>query len=92
MKVIVRAKAAADIEDIYSWIVEDNPRAAARIVRRLRDRIDMLGARGLAHIGRSGLVRGTREVVEAPYIIIYTVDDERELVTIIAIVHGARKR
>ncbi|MBI3702577.1 MAG: type II toxin-antitoxin system RelE/ParE family toxin [Rhizobiales bacterium] len=38
MKVIVRAKAEDDLDDIFQWIVRDSPRAAARMVARIRDR------------------------------------------------------
>ena len=47
---------------------------------------------GLSHIGRPGLVEGTRELVEAPYIIIYMVDEPADEITVLAIVHGARDR
>jgi plasmid stabilization system protein ParE len=55
MKVVTRPKAADDLETIFSWIAKDNPSAAVRMVRRLRERIERLGTPGLAHIGRLGL-------------------------------------
>ena len=55
-------------------------------------RIDRLAIPGLSHIGRPGLVEGTRELVEAPYIIIYMVDEPADEITVLAIVHGARDR
>jgi toxin ParE1/3/4 len=71
MKVVVREAAAGDLDDILEWISRDNPRAAAGMVRRILSRIDRLAIPGLSHIGRPGLVEGTRELVEAPYIIVY---------------------
>jgi len=68
MKVVVQEAAARDLDDILDWISGDNPRAAAELVRRVLARIDRLAIPGLFHIGRPGLVDGTRELVEAPYI------------------------
>jgi plasmid stabilization system protein ParE len=45
-----------------------------------------------SHIGRPGLVEGTREFVEAAYIIVYMVDETADEITVLAIVHGARDR
>ena len=42
-------------------------------------------------MGRPGLVEGTRELIEGPYIIVYKVFDDREVV-ILSVVHGARDR
>jgi len=92
MKVVVREAAASDLDDIFDWISRDNPRAAAELVRRIRARINRLAISGLAHVGRLGLVEGTRELVEAPYIIVYVVDEPSDEITVLAIVHGARDR
>ncbi len=92
MKVVVREAAVGDLDDIFDWISRDNPRAAAELVRRIRARINRLAISGLSHIGRPGLVEGTRELVEAPYIIIYMVDEPADEVIVLAIVHGARDR
>ena len=92
MKVVIYESAAADLDGIFNWISENSPRAAADLVRRVRARINRLGIRGLAHIGRPGLVEGTRELIEAPYIIVYRVDEATDEIAVLAIVHGARNR
>ena len=92
MKVIVRARAASDLEQLFQWIAKENPRAAAAMVSRISDRINALELDSLAHMGRIGFVAGTLELVEYPYIIIYRVDDARREVDVLAIVHGARNR
>jgi toxin ParE1/3/4 len=92
MKVVVREAAAADLDGIFDWISRDNPRAAAELVRRIRVRINRLAISGLSHVGRLGLVEGTRELVEAPYIIVYMVDEPSDEIVVLAIVHGARDR
>ncbi len=92
MKVIVREAAARDLDDILDWISRDSPRAAAELVRRILARIDRLTIPGLSHMGRPGLVEGTRELVEPPYIIVYMVDEPADEIAVLAIVHAARDR
>ena len=93
MKVVVHEAAAADLESIFDWISRDSPRAAAELVRRIRTRINYLAEPGLVHVGRPGQVRGTRELVEGPYIIVYTVDEPPgDEITVLAVIHGARQR
>ena len=92
MKVIVRERAEDDLDDIFQWIAKDNPRAAAGVVSRIRDRINALELDSLAHMGRLGFVEGTLELVEYPYLIIYRVDDARREVVVLSIMHGARER
>jgi len=92
MKIIVREAAANDIDDIYAWIAKDNPRAAAGMVERIALRISRLAVIGLSRIGRPGLVEGTRELVEAPYIIVYEVDEAADEIVVLAVMHGAQDR
>ena len=92
MKVIVREKADADLDNIFQWIARDNPRAAAAMVARIRDRINGLELDSLAHMGRLGYVEGTLELVEYPYLIIYLVEEARREVVVLSIVHGAQDR
>lgn len=92
MNVIVRAEAAEDLAGIFTWIARDNPRAAAETVRRIRRHIGRLGTPGLAHMGRPGRVSGTRELIEAPYIVVYEVHEDRDELVVLAIFHGAQNR
>jgi toxin ParE1/3/4 len=92
MNVVIRRRAADDLERIFTRIAEDNRTAATGVIHRLRDRIVRLGTPGLAHMGRAGLVEGTRELVDPPYVIVYKVDDDREVVEIVAIFHAAQNR
>jgi addiction module RelE/StbE family toxin len=92
MKVIIRKAAQDDLDQIAAWISKDNPRAAVSMVSRIRDHMDLLEEDKLAHMGRPGLIEGTRELVEYPYIIIYRVDEELSEVVVLSIVHGARDR
>jgi toxin ParE1/3/4 len=92
MKIIIRKAAQDDLDRIASWIGKDNRRAAVSMVSRIRDHIDLLEEDNLAHMGRPGLVEGTRELIEYPYIVVYRVDEERREVVIVSVVHGARHR
>ncbi len=92
MKVVVRESAQVDLDRIAEWIGKDSPRAAARIVSTIRDRINVLETDELAQMGRPGLVEGTRELLEYPYIIVYGVHEDRGEIVVLSIVHGARDR
>ena len=92
MKVVIREAAEHDLDGIFAWIAKDNRHAAADMVARIRDRINLLELNPLAHMGRPGFVEGTRELDEYPYIIVYKVFDERREVLIISIVHGVQDR
>jgi toxin ParE1/3/4 len=92
MKIIVHESAARDLDGIFDWISKDSPSAAAELVRRIQLRVNRLAVAGLAHMGRPGLVEGTRELLEKPYIIVYSVDEAAGAIEVIAIVHGARDR
>jgi toxin ParE1/3/4 len=92
MRIIVREKADADLDHIFAWIAQSNPRAATDMIRRIRARIGKLETPSLARMGRTGLEEGTRELVEPPYVIVYEVHEARGEVHILYIVHGAQDR
>ena len=92
MKVTVRLEAERDLDRIFDWIAKDNPRAAADLIARISDRINQLELDAVAHMGRKGLVAGTRELIEYPYIVVYQVIDERGEVVVLSIIHGAQGR
>ncbi|MET4216292.1 toxin ParE1/3/4 [Bradyrhizobium sp. LB7.2] len=92
MKVVIHESAARDLDEIINWISQDNPRAAARLADRVRAKIERLAVSGLSHIGRPGLLERTRELVEAPYIIVYAIDLPNQLIDVLAILHGAKNR
>jgi plasmid stabilization system protein ParE len=92
MKVIIREAAEDDLDRIFAWIAKGNPRAAADMVSRIRERINLLELDALAHMGRPGFVEGTRELVEYPYLIVYKVFDERREILVLSIIHDAQDR
>jgi toxin ParE1/3/4 len=92
MKVLFEPAARRELNDIFDWIAKQNPRAADDLIARIEAKIMRLQVPNLAHMGRPGVVEGTRELIEYPYIIVYRVDDDRDEVVIVSIVHGARDR
>ena len=78
--------ALADLQAVHAYITADNVEAADKFVHVLKA-IAALEAH--PHMGRSGRVPGTRELVARPYVIAYRV--ERAAVELLAIIHGARR-
>jgi plasmid stabilization system protein ParE len=72
MKVTFEPAARDELDDIFAWIAKDNPRAALEMITRIEEKVMRLGSPELAHMGRPGLVEGTRELIEWPYIIVCT--------------------
>lgn len=85
-------EAEDDLERIFAWLNQENPQAALATLGRIEEKIRRLERPEFAHMGRPGLVEGTRELIEYPYIIVYTVRDELGEIVIVAIMHGARAR
>lgn len=89
MRIAWSRRAAAHLVAIRDYIEEDNPEAAERVARRIRDAVGRLAHQPL--IGRPGRVRGTRELVitGTPYIAPYRI--KRGVVEMIAVFHGRQK-
>jgi toxin ParE1/3/4 len=92
MNVSFDPDARDELDRIYTWIAQDNPKAASELVARIEAKVMPLADPTLTHMGRPGLVEGTRELLEWPYIIVYKVDEARGEIVVVSVVHGARKR
>lgn len=92
MEIIVRKSALRDLDAIFDWISRDNPPAARRTLMRIQHRINRLAASGLPRSGRPGPIDGTRELVEPTYVIVYRVDDDGNVIVVLAVLHQARER
>jgi toxin ParE1/3/4 len=92
MRVAFDPAARSELDRVFEWIAKDNPRAALEMIARIEAKVMRLGTPGLANMGRLGLVKGTRELLEYPYIIVYKVYEERDEIVVISIVHGAQDR
>ena len=92
MRVTFDPAASDELDRIFAWIAKDNPRAAYEMIARIEAKVTRLATPELAHMGRPGLVEGTRELLEWPYIIVYKVYEDRGEIVIVSVVHGARDR
>jgi toxin ParE1/3/4 len=89
MRVSWTVPALRDLDQIQDFIALDSPAAAYKLATELIGRTDkLLTANPKA--GRTGRAQGTRELVMpgTPYIVVYRV---RDVVEIVAVVHGARE-
>jgi toxin ParE1/3/4 len=92
MKLRFSLEAQRHIDAIFTYINERNPRAAGRVIARVRLAAERLC--DLPYIGRVGLVQGTREwvVTGLPYIIVYEVQAETDSIVVLGVYHGAQVR
>ena len=81
--------ALANLNDLAEYIAQDNPRAAADVVKRIVAAIEGLGENPA--IGRPGRVANTRELVvpATPYIVPYRIKGDS--IEILRVMHGARR-
>ncbi len=79
----------SDLDSIFEFLTEHNPRAAVAIVRRIGDAAAGLAAR--PRIGRPGKLDGTRErvVSRTAYLIIYKVLEDEILIA--RVLHGRQQ-
>jgi toxin ParE1/3/4 len=92
MRVTFDPGASDDLDSIFAYIAKDDPGAAYEMVARIEARVMRLATPELTQIGHPGVVEGTRELVEYPYIIVYKIDNDSDQIVVIAIVHGADSR
>jgi addiction module RelE/StbE family toxin len=92
MNITFDSAASDDLDHIFIWRSKDSPDAAHEMIARIRTRVAALATEGFAHMGRVGLVEGTRELIVAPFIIVYQVDEAHEEIVIVAVAHGAQDR
>jgi addiction module RelE/StbE family toxin len=85
-KVRWTTEASDQLVAIVKRIQEDNPSAARNVAQTVIDRIENLAT--FPALGRLGEVKGTRELVIRPYVLVYCHTDE--IVEILYIWHGAQ--
>ena len=76
-----------DLDALHSYISEDSATAALDMVETLPKGIAALTRN--PHMGRSGRVAGSRELVIAPYVVAYR--SRKSAIEIPGIIHGARR-
>jgi toxin ParE1/3/4 len=82
-------RALRDLENAYAYVAADNPTAARRLIDQIEEGVELLS--GHPRLGRTGRVRGTRELVIAgtPFIVVYRTEGNQTIV--LAVLHGARR-
>ena len=92
MRIIIRETAYDDLERIYAWIARERPRSADAVIGRILESADRLGR--FPYIGHTGRAPGTYEWVipGLPYILVYEIREDEELVIVAAVFHGAQDR
>ena len=88
MKVAWTPPAEADVDEMVRYVARDSVSAALAQEARIYDAVSRLEVH--PHLGRSGNMAGTRELVVAgtPYVVIYRVGDEA--IDVVRVLHGAR--
>ena len=81
-----------ELDDIFAWIAKDSHRAAREMIARIEAKVMRLEIPQLTRMGWPGLVAGTRELLEWPYIIVYAVFEDRDEIVVLSVVHGAQDR
>lgn len=79
-------EAAEQFEAAVKRIQQDHPAAGRNVAQAIIDRIEQLAT--FPGCGRPGEVKGTRELVSAPYVVVYR--HTEEIVEILHIWHGAQ--
>jgi plasmid stabilization system protein ParE len=89
MKIRWMPLAEQDLDAAYAYVCQDNPPAAARLVRRIFEAVEMLGRYPSA--GHPGRVPATRElsIARTPYIVVYRPTENE--IQVLSVLHGARR-
>lgn len=90
MTILWSPAAIDDLAALRSYIAEDDPAAAQRVVLHILRNIEQLLS-GNPNMARAGRVPGTRELVvpRTPTIVPYRIRDKR--IQVLRIYHGARR-
>jgi toxin ParE1/3/4 len=82
------ADAIADLDAIFGYIAEDNPRRAVSFIDEIIGRFDAIAERPLSYPAREDLAPGLRAGLHRPYLILFRITGDT--VEIARVVHGAR--
>jgi toxin ParE1/3/4 len=89
-RLLYTQRALNDLAEIIGHIAEDDADAASRFGSSLLDHVDLL-----ARFPRMGSVvprrPQVRKLVHSPFLIYYRLDDNKRLIEVVHVRHGARK-
>lgn len=86
-------RARRQLDAIHNYIAERNPKAADRVVARIREAVQLLAE--FPFIGHQSIVPNSQEfvVIGLPYIIVYRPAPRNpDILEVLAIFHGAQDR
>ena len=88
MNIVWRHAAQQDLNHLFDYILDANPRAALDTYTTIRAAVERLADHPA--LGRAGRVADTRELVIAgtPYLVAYTVDQRIHAIVILRVLHG----
>lgn len=88
MRIRYTTTARDDLTEIHDYIARENPVAARKVIRKIRDQIRLLAKHPM--LGRRGQIADTRELIitRYPYIVAYRVG--QDAVEIFTVGHTAR--
>lgn len=91
MRILWLDQAETDVDELFEYLLERDPRAARRVYEAIRQQVAQLADH--PGLGRAGRVTGTRELVitYTRYIVAYTIDPHIDAVVILRVLHGARR-
>lgn len=91
MRVIWSPRSKRNLDQIFDYILAENPAAAVKIIDAIEARVTLLEAH--PNLGRPGKVSDTRELVVTgtPYIVAYRIQPRSSKIEILAARHGARE-
>jgi toxin ParE1/3/4 len=82
----ISSGALQDLNAIFDYIANDNPDAAARTIEQILESAERLLE--YPNLGQAGRVKGTRELVRRPFVIVYRVLED--VISIGTVLHGCR--
>ena len=90
MKIVWSPRAHRNLDEIFTYILAENPAAALQILDAIEDRVLQLSRH--PDLGRPGRVVETRELVvtDTPYVVAYRPRARPRQIDILAVIHGVR--
>jgi toxin ParE1/3/4 len=87
-KFILTPQAERDLEDIWLYIAQDNPRAADKLLDRIETQCQLLASHPQLGRARDDIAQGLRHHPLSNYLILYRTVPQG--VEIVRVAHGAR--
>ena len=88
MRLIITARAEADLEAIFDYISQDSTSNAASFVRQLREKIERISRAPRIYSLRNAIAPGLRAAAHGNYLVFFRLEDGSIEVT--RVIHGAR--